>query len=119
MRFGLTREDLDYLCKAFSAIPEIEEVVIFGSRAMNTHRRGSDVDLAIKGKMLDPATVAHLRFILEEELPLPYFFDVVDYSTIRNTNLKAHIDRHGEIVYRKGAGETTRRLREDDQAPLG
>ena len=119
MRFGLTREDLDYLCKAFSALPEIEEVVVFGSRAMNTHTTGSDVDLAIKGKMLDPATIAHLHFILEEDLPLPYFFDVIDYSTIRNTNLKAHIDRFGELVYRKGAGETTRRVREDDQASIG
>jgi len=119
MRFGLTREDLDHLCKAFSSIPEIEEVVVFGSRAMSTQKRGSDVDLAIKGKGLDPATVAHLHFILEEVLPLPYFFDVVDYSTISNTNLKAHIDRYGETVYKKGAGQTMKRVRGGDQASLG
>ena len=119
MRFGLIQQVLDYLRTAFSAIPEIEEVVIFGSRAMNTHAQGSDVDLAIKGRLLDPAIVAHLHFILAEELPLPYFFDVIDYLTIRNEKLKAHIDRYGATIYSKGTGGTIERLRGNGQALLG
>ena len=34
-----------------------------------------------------------------EELPLPYFFDVLHYEEIGNENLTGHIDRVGKIVY--------------------
>lgn len=29
----------------FKAFPEVEEVVVYGSRAMGTYREGSDIDL--------------------------------------------------------------------------
>ena len=63
-----------------------------GGRARGTHRPSSDVDLAIKGKNLTIDTLAKLRYILEEETNLPYFFDIVNYDRVENEALKREID---------------------------
>ena len=99
MRFGLTKHDTDLIIETLAAFAEVEEAVIFGSRAMGHAKRGSDVDLALKGKRLDLTTVTHVKFVLDEELPLPYFFDVVHYDSLTNTALKAHIDDKGKVLF--------------------
>ena len=99
MRFGLTKHDMDLIIETLAAFAEVEETVIFGSRAMGDAKRGSDVDLALKGKRLDRTTVTHVKFVLDEELPLPYFFDVVHYDSLTNTALKAHIDDKGKVLF--------------------
>ena len=99
MRFGLTKRDTDLIVQTLASFAEVEEAVIFGSRAMGHAKRGSDVDLALKGKRLDLTTVTHVKFVLDEELPLPYFFDVVHYDSLANADLKAYIDREGRTLY--------------------
>ena len=99
MRFGLTKHDTDLIIETLAAFAEVEEAVIFGSRAMGHAKRGSDVDLALKGKRLDHTTVTHVKFVLDEELPLHYFFDVVHYDSLTNTALKAHIDDKGKVLF--------------------
>ena len=97
--FGLTERDRKYLESVMRKFPEIEQAIIFGSRAMGNSKRGSDVDLAIIGKNIASATALRLRTLLNEELPLPYFFDVVRYEIITNDNLKQHIDEHGVVLF--------------------
>ncbi|MBZ4645255.1 MAG: polymerase subunit beta, partial [Clostridia bacterium] len=36
---------------------------------------------------------------LNEELPLPYYFDVVHYESLKHDSLKAHIDTYGRAFY--------------------
>ena len=45
--FGLPQRTIDELISYFKNKPEIELVKIFGSRAKNTSRNGSDIDFAI------------------------------------------------------------------------
>jgi predicted nucleotidyltransferase len=97
--FNLTERDRKHLESALLKFPEIEKAIIFGSRALGNSKKGSDVDLAIVGKNITSATALRLRFLLNEELPLPYFFDVVRYETITNDNLKRHIDEHGVVFF--------------------
>ncbi len=99
MNHGLTKRDFEYIKEALKKAPEIEEAIVFGSRAKGNHKRGSDVDLAIKGKHINVSIVAKLSFELNEELPLPYYFDVVHYENISETKLVEHIDRVGKLVY--------------------
>lgn len=49
--FGITETSYRLLMGTFSNYPEIEEVIIFGSRAKGTCKKGSDIDLAIKGDL--------------------------------------------------------------------
>lgn len=89
---GLTDAELETLRGVFARFPQIEEVILFGSRAHGTHRPSSDIDLAIKGKDITLDTLAKLRYTLEEETNLPYFFDAVIYERIENEGLKRVID---------------------------
>ncbi len=98
---GLSDGDLRLICQAAASLPEIESLILFGSRAKTTQRPGSDVDLAIKGAGVGYDTAVRLAGMLNEELPLPYFFDVIDYAAITEPALVDHIDRVGRVLYRK------------------
>ena len=100
MNFGLKKRDIDNLHNAFEQFDEIGQVIIFGSRAKGNSKPASDIDIAVKGSRIDSQIILRLKDMLDE-LPLPYFFDVVDYGTITNQNLKDHIDRVGKIIYEK------------------
>jgi uncharacterized protein len=100
---GLLERDLIEILKAIQKFPEIEQVILFGSRAKGTYKNGSDVDLAIKGQDLDYDTPIHLSTVLNEEMALPYYFDVVDYQSITEQRLIEHIDRVGVIVFERSS----------------
>ncbi|MGZ4954244.1 MAG: nucleotidyltransferase family protein [Methylobacter sp.] len=96
MDTGLTQADIERITAAIKQFPEIEEAVIFGSRVKETYKKASDVDLAIKGRAVTSETIKRLSFLLNEELSLPYFFDVVHYESLKNPLLIEHIDRIGK-----------------------
>lgn len=98
MDTGLTQTDIKRITAAIKQFPEIEKAFIFGSRAKGTYKKASDVDLAIKGHAVTPETIQRLSFLLNEELPLPYFFDVVHYESLENQLLVEHIDRVGKSL---------------------
>ena len=96
--FGLKDSDLVIIREVLKGFPEIEEAVLYGSRAKGNHKTGSDVDLALKGSDTARA-VTSIWGILNDESPLPYFFDVLSYEQISNPDLKEHIDRVGISIY--------------------
>lgn len=98
MMYGLLERDLKYISEAVSKYVEIEQVIIFGSRAMGNYKPGSDVDIALKGQNVNKSTVTNMSDDLNEEYPLPYFFDVINYNDISNEELKYHIDHIGKIL---------------------
>ena len=99
MNYGLTDEDLKRMKAALKKVEEIDKAIIFGSRALGTFEKGSDVDIALKGKNLTSNIVSQLHYELEEESTLPYFFDIIDYGGIKEPELIEHIDRYGKIFY--------------------
>ena len=98
MSFGLSDQALLLIKQAIKQFPEIKKAVIFGSRAMGNYQNGSDVDLAIFGEEINHKIENRLSSILNEELPLPYFFDVVDYTHLSHQKLAAHIKRFGKPI---------------------
>ena len=97
MKFGLTEKDLSFITTTIAKFIEIEQAIIFGSRAKGNYKSGSDVDIAIVGEKINFTTVSKLHSILEDESPMPYLFDIVDYTHLTNDELKEHIDRVGII----------------------
>lgn len=104
MTFGLTDKDLKTICASFSDFPEIDEVVLFGSRAMGNYKKGSDIDLAIKGAEVSLRTISSLNAKLNEEMPLPYMFDVIEYAAIKTPALIEHIDSKGITLFQQENG---------------
>lgn len=98
MNSGLLPNDLDCMKAVFAKHAGLEKVVLFGSRALGNYKQGSDVDLALFGK-IDFSMVRQIKSALEEHSPLPYFFDIINYQTIENPALKKHIDSFGVQIY--------------------
>lgn len=96
---GISKRTFDLLLKNFRDFPEVEQVVLFGSRAKGNYRAGSDIDLAVKGKKVTPALIFKLNNIFNERLPIPYEIDVVGYQYLDHESLRDHIDRIGIIIY--------------------
>ncbi len=99
--FGLKESDLKNIISILQQQKEVEECFIFGSRAKGNYRRGSDVDIAVKGQLIDLKIISRISYLLNEETTMPYHFDVLNYNTIRNDHLISHIDRIGIMFYQK------------------
>jgi len=99
--FGITEKTHKILIEVFKDFSEVEQVVIFGSRAKGNYKQGSDIDLALKGKNVTPETALNVSVVINERKPVPYFVDVISYSHITNPELKEHIDRVGLVLYSK------------------
>ena len=99
MLFGLSQDTFKKITNLLKKYPEIEQVKIYGSRARGDYRTGSDIDLAF---FFQSDTDLSCRLSWElDELATPYLFNVVDYHTLKNTELKKEIDRHGQTLYNK------------------
>ena len=94
-RFGLTEKQLQLVTEAIGHFDGIREALVFGSRAMGNHKLGSDVDIAIKGRNV----AMELSSLLNEELPLPHYFDVVHYGSLDSESLIRHIDEEGIVFF--------------------
>lgn len=100
MKFGLTDIDIAKINDVFAKLPNISKVLIFGSRAKGNFREGSDIDLALFGEALDHELI--LKLLAEiDDLNLPYLFDICVYDLLDSPNFKEHIDRVGQLFYKK------------------
>lgn len=99
--FGIYDKSFSLLLDSFKSFPEIEKVIIYGSRVMGNYKKGSDIDLAILGDQITLNTVSKLNALLNEDLPIPYYLDVLNYNALTNLNLKQHIDKEGKVIYTK------------------
>ena len=102
-KFGINDDAYKWILRVLGIFPEVDEVIIFGSRAKGNFKPGSDIDLAIKGTGLEYNYPEKIRHMLEDGLYTLYFFDVVDYDKISNVALKEHIDRVGKVFYKHDA----------------
>ncbi|HEX3047690.1 MAG TPA: nucleotidyltransferase domain-containing protein [Bacillota bacterium] len=98
--FGISEKSYKLLMETFVKYPQVEEVIIFGSRAKGNYKKGSDIDLAIKGAQSSAKLALTLQSYINEELPIPYMVDVIDYNSLNHRELKEHIDRVGIKFYK-------------------
>jgi predicted nucleotidyltransferase len=102
MNHGLNEMDLGFIRDSISQFEEIHKAVLFGSRAKGAYKTGSDVDIAVFGQNVDFEVISKLHAILEDESPMPYFFDIIDYNHLGKKELQDHIDRVGEVIFVRG-----------------
>lgn len=98
-KFGLSERTINELLEYFKSKPEIEKVMVYGSRAKGNFRNGSDIDFAVwtNGK-----SAYELRIEAElDDLETPYMFDVTDYKNLTHEGMKKSINRDGILFYEK------------------
>jgi len=100
--FGLEPDTIRKIKEAFSKYPQIEKVLIYGSRAKGNYRNGSDIDITLFGKELELGNSVYPLMDTLDELYLPYTFDISIFSHIDNKDLIEHINRVGKVFYEKG-----------------
>ncbi|HEX2869409.1 MAG TPA: nucleotidyltransferase domain-containing protein [Ignavibacteriales bacterium] len=100
MKFGLDENTIEQIKAVFVSFPEIEEAVLYGSRAKGNFKNGSDIDLTLKGENISYSTLNNISLSLDD-LMLPYMIDLSIYKQIDNPDLIDHITRVGVCFYRK------------------
>lgn len=100
MKFGLKDNIVEQINSVFKDFPQIEQVLIYGSRAKGNFKTGSDIDLTFIGKNLDHNLLNSISLKLDE-LYLPYFFDLSDFSKIKSFDLTKNIKRASRSFYTK------------------
>ena len=100
LRFGLKESTIDRINAVFSQYPDIEKVVLYGSRAKGNYREGSDIDLTLMGSALSHAKLNRIETQIDDLL-LPYTVDLSLFESIDNANLIDHIRRVGVVFYER------------------
>lgn len=95
---GLSDLILDDLRRVFAAYPEIEQVLIFGSRAKGTYKDGSDIDLAVFAQTMSEPRFTKLWNELDA-LHLVFKMDVLHWDRLGNQRLKDRIPVGGKLLY--------------------
>ncbi|MFH1213494.1 MAG: nucleotidyltransferase domain-containing protein [Candidatus Neomarinimicrobiota bacterium] len=98
-RFGLKESVIQSICAVFAHYPQIDNAILYGSRAKGTYKNGSDIDLTLQGEA--DLTMDVLYKIMDEldELLLPYTFDLSIYQKISDPDVIEHIRRVGIVFY--------------------
>lgn len=96
--FGLSSAILSDLRRVFAAYPEIEQVLIFGSRAKGSFRDGSDIDLAVFAPTMSKAAFTRLWNELDA-LPILFKMDVLHWDALNNERLKNKICAEGQALF--------------------
>lgn len=106
LRFGLKETTIEQLCFVFAHYPEVQQAILYGSRAKGTYKNGSDIDITLVGND-EALTLEVLYRIMEEidELLLPYMVDLSLFHKITDTDVRNHIERVGQLLYESSIKE--------------
>ena len=100
MKYGLKSHTMKAIQRVFENYPQIERVLVYGSRAKGNYRNGSDIDLTIIGADLELSLQLRIENELDDLL-LPYTIDLSIHSDIENEDLIEHIESFGKEFYKK------------------
>lgn len=99
-KYGLTDRVVSQTAGVLERFPAVEKAVLFGSRAKGVHKRGSDIDLALRGIGLTWRVLGKIEDELDDLL-LPYKFSLIIYNEKTDPAVAAHIQRVGCTFYEK------------------
>lgn len=98
--FGLSERATKTITDILAKYPEVEQAIIYGSRAKGNYREGSDIDLTFKGEDLTYDIIKRIWGDLDDS-DSPYLFDLSIYDQLTNPNFIEHIDRVGKVFYQR------------------
>jgi len=99
--YGLKPHTIAAIRSVLNKHPEVESAILYGSRAMDTYRNGSDIDMTLTGEKLNLTLLQRIEHELDD-LYLPYKIDLSLHRQIRNTDLLNHIAKVGKVFFSAG-----------------
>ncbi len=100
MKYGLSDSTIDKVNAVFASFPEVNKVILYGSRAKGSYKPGSDIDLSMVGEGLTSILCGTVTDKLDELL-LPYMIDLSVFAELNHPELEAHIARVGVVFYER------------------
>ncbi|MDO4287787.1 MAG: nucleotidyltransferase domain-containing protein [Eubacterium sp.] len=92
---GIKNQIVEEICELARRY-DVEQVILFGSRARGDFSEKSDIDLAVLG-----GDVLCFSLDLDEEVSTLLKFDVVDLGKPIQKELRAAIEKEGRVLYEK------------------
>jgi predicted nucleotidyltransferase len=101
LRFGLDSKTIQKICAVLARHPRVDQAILYGSRAKGNYKRGSDIDLTLRGG--SDLNLRVLYQIMDEldDLLLPYTIDVSIFNRIDDPDVVDHIRRVGVTFYER------------------
>ena len=111
MQYGLSVQTLKKIRNVLVKYPQVEEAVLYGSRARGDYKNGSDIDLTLRGgDTLTHTILSRIANDLDDQL-LPYTIDLSIFENIRNPEMVEQIKRVGVAFYKKQDFQSVRQLK--------
>lgn len=111
MPYGLKSDVIAQINGILATHPEIEQAILYGSRAMGNFRDGSDIDLCLQGETLTLTELLKIENELDDLL-LPHKIDLSLFHNLDNPDLINHIRRVGVIFYGSGNAKKMRHTKQ-------
>lgn len=97
--FGLSDSSLQILQGIFRTYPSISKVNVYGSRAKGTYNDRSDLDLVIMDD-IDRKVLGEIWMEINSS-DFPLTVDLQVWRDIKNEDLKSHILRVGQVLFKE------------------
>ena len=101
--FGLSETIRDSLKDVFAKFPQVDRVLVYGSRATGRYRPQSDIDLAVFAPAMSDRDFSRLWIALDD-LPILFRLDVSLWHDVTNAELKNAMLEEGIALYEASAG---------------
>lgn len=97
LRFGLKQEYINKITSSIHKNPNVERIIIYGSRAKGCYKKYSDIDLTLVGTNLNHCDLFPILHDLDDLL-LPYEIDLSLLSEFDNPYLINEIETYGKVL---------------------
>lgn len=101
LSFGLSEKTLSSLRAYFASVPEVEQVILYGSRARGDYHKGSDIDLMLIGSNITPRLLSKMDMEIDDLL-LPYFIQITDRKEILDARFLEVVEKEGVVFWERG-----------------
>jgi len=101
MDFGLSERALNSLRAYFAGVLEVEQVILYGSRARGDHHKGSDIDFMLIGSSITPRLLSKMDMEIDDLL-LPWFIQITDRKEIRDALFLEVVEKEGVVFWERG-----------------
>lgn len=105
MKYGLPPSAIQKICAVLHRYPQVEQAILYGSRAKGNHKSGSDIDLTLRGGADLTLNVIYKILNDLDDSFLPYTIDLSIFNNISDPDVIEHIQRVGVTFYEKGVRE--------------
>jgi predicted nucleotidyltransferase len=101
MKYGLSNTTIQKIRTVLNCYPQVDQAILYGSRAKGNYKNGSDIDLTLHGSADLTLNVLYKILADLDDLLLPYTIDLSIFNDIGDPDVVEHIQRVGVTFYEK------------------